>query len=348
MVGLVAGVVALAFQALLVAAQPLFTCDPTNDPTACTALGALYVATGGASWTSNSGWATAASGTQTDYCTFTGVACLASTNTIISLCAPPVLGARSHRARPSQEVGFLSVPFPRRYLASNNLVGTLPSSLGSLTQLTALSLASNSLSGTVPASVAALALPCQGMNTNVGVGNLLSGCMLNVSGNRNIVQGRNIVVQGNRDYVNGTHEVVTGSRNYVVDSASSDTARLGLPAVQCAMGTYPPSQVIGDQNIVQRNAHRNVVQGNLDVVNNDASNNTIQGSHGFVGSGASNNVLRGCARACAHHACADAPRAAAGRGLRGHSERRKRQPSVGQTRLPARWCAAPRRAPPRR
>ena len=126
----------------------------------------------------------------------------------------------------------LSVPVPCRYLASNNLVGTLPSSLGSLTRLTALNLASNSLSGTVPASVAALALPCEGMNTNVGVGNLLSGCMLNVSGNHNIVQGRNVVVQGDRNYVNGTHEAVTGSRNFVVDSASSDTARLGSSAVQ--------------------------------------------------------------------------------------------------------------------
>ena len=97
-----------------------FTCTP-QDAT-CTALGALYTATGGASWTQNSGWASAAAGTATSYCSFFNVSCTGG--------------------------NVLSV-----VLASNGLVGTMPAELAALTTLTALTLSGNTLSGTVPASL---------------------------------------------------------------------------------------------------------------------------------------------------------------------------------------------------
>jgi hypothetical protein len=97
-----------------------FTCS-SQDAT-CNALGALYTATGGASWTRNSGWTTAAAGTATNYCSFYNVTCGGG--------------------------NVLSV-----VLASNGLVGTMPADLASLTALTALTLSGNTLSGTVPASL---------------------------------------------------------------------------------------------------------------------------------------------------------------------------------------------------
>lgn len=56
-------------------ATPVFSCAPGNNATQCAALGALYSATGGPGWVNSSGWAAAAAGQPTDFCTFAGVAC---------------------------------------------------------------------------------------------------------------------------------------------------------------------------------------------------------------------------------------------------------------------------------
>ena len=60
-----------------------FACAPDENSVACAALGDLYAATGGASWTNKAGWVDAAAGTATSYCTFYGVACDA--NNVIKL-----------------------------------------------------------------------------------------------------------------------------------------------------------------------------------------------------------------------------------------------------------------------
>jgi len=67
----------LLFAARSVAASldSAFICAPFNPPATCDALGALFYATGGASWSNSDGWASAAAGNQTDVCTFHGVSC---------------------------------------------------------------------------------------------------------------------------------------------------------------------------------------------------------------------------------------------------------------------------------
>jgi LysM repeat protein len=85
-----------------------------TQPADCEALVALYTGTNGATWTNRTGWlATNAP------CSWYGVTCTSG--------------------RVTQLV-----------LGNNNLIGTLPSQLGSLTNLTVLNLASNQLSGTIP------------------------------------------------------------------------------------------------------------------------------------------------------------------------------------------------------
>ena len=71
-----------------------FTCAGGNDAGTCGALGDLYAATEGPSWTDRTAWATAASGTATSYCSFTGVTCMGSA--VVGLCVP----AGAARLRP--------------------------------------------------------------------------------------------------------------------------------------------------------------------------------------------------------------------------------------------------------
>ena len=65
--------------------QPPFTCSPTNDGAACSALGQLYYATNGpTSWVEADGWAEAAVGTPTNYCTFFGILCAGQADILIN------------------------------------------------------------------------------------------------------------------------------------------------------------------------------------------------------------------------------------------------------------------------
>ncbi|GEM_PF-6380894 len=80
-------------------------------------LEALYNATDGDNWNTNTGWLSAG-----DACDWYGITCVNGDVTGISL-------------------------------NSNNLVGTIPSELGNLTALTTLSLAGNQLSGTIPSEL---------------------------------------------------------------------------------------------------------------------------------------------------------------------------------------------------
>ena len=52
-----------------------FTCGVNDDVALCRVLGDLYNSTAGARWLGNSGWASAATGTPTGYCSFSGVNC---------------------------------------------------------------------------------------------------------------------------------------------------------------------------------------------------------------------------------------------------------------------------------
>jgi hypothetical protein len=88
------------------------------------ALVDLYNATGGPGWTNHTGWTTA-----TDVCDWYGVDCSSCKSRVTMLCAAAGrVGARTARSN----------AVTCRSLCSNNLSGTIPSSVGALTALTAL------------------------------------------------------------------------------------------------------------------------------------------------------------------------------------------------------------------
>src|SRR6185295_2788862 len=107
------------------------------------ALVALYNATGGAQWTSNTGW----NGAAGSECDWYGVHCDETDSTVLQI-----------------------------DLSNNHLVGTLPS-LAAFTNLQRLVVSANSLSGNLPALSALKALQFIDVNTNQ-----FSGQMPSLSG----------------------------------------------------------------------------------------------------------------------------------------------------------------------
>ncbi|MEM9990769.1 MAG: hypothetical protein AAF738_03340, partial [Bacteroidota bacterium] len=94
-------------------------CHPDYD-----ALMALYNATDGDNWTNKTGWEDGAQNTNCDVCTWYGVTC-----------------------------GFQGRVFQLQ-LMQNNLNGTLPAAIGSLSTLSSLTIAENPrLSGAIPAQI---------------------------------------------------------------------------------------------------------------------------------------------------------------------------------------------------
>ena len=108
----------------LSAAALNFTCGPSDDAVTCAALGVLYASTGGANWVNNYGWASAAAGTPTTYCSFYGVTCGVAISSYVF-----------------EGVKSLS-------LSNNNLTGTLPDACAALVPyLNAIDVTHNNLSG---------------------------------------------------------------------------------------------------------------------------------------------------------------------------------------------------------
>ena len=106
-----------------------FSC--TQSDLTCQSLGDLFYATAfgsRAGWRNESGWSSAAAGIPTSYCTFVGASC-SGLGVLTSLCVIPiVLTSFLH----------LSSPSSRSNLAYQGLIGSIPSSMGSLTDLTSL------------------------------------------------------------------------------------------------------------------------------------------------------------------------------------------------------------------
>ena len=112
---------ALLALALVGSASADFTCAGSDNQTVCNALSAIYTATGGASWTTNTGW-----GGGSSYCTpWAGLTCSSGVVTAMNL-------------------------------ASQNLVGTVPDVFTSMTALANLDLSNNALTGTLQPSAIAL------------------------------------------------------------------------------------------------------------------------------------------------------------------------------------------------
>lgn len=113
------------------AAASGFACGTGANAAQCSALSDLYNLCGGAGWRNQSGWAAAAAagsgGPPPNYCAFAGVGCAAGS--VVSLASTSVTNM-------------------------GPLVGSLPSSLGALTALTALTLSCPAFGGTAPSAIA--------------------------------------------------------------------------------------------------------------------------------------------------------------------------------------------------
>ena len=148
---------------LLAAAQTFTCCTDScttgfaNDGAICSALGDLYVATGGAQWTNYdpaNGWVAAAAGTATDYCTFAQNGqhpCDPATGALtwLDLSNNGLAGSLPDSLSALASLSWLN-------LGGNQLGGTLPDALGGLTGLVYLDLSVNALSGPIPESLATL------------------------------------------------------------------------------------------------------------------------------------------------------------------------------------------------
>lgn len=108
-----------------------------NDPVVCAALGDLFWATNGLGWVDSYGWKRAASGRATNYCIFTGF------DQNWDEYSESSATSDYDSDDPGCEITSLN-------LHANNLFGSLPSTLTSLSSLTSLDLSLNSLSGSIP------------------------------------------------------------------------------------------------------------------------------------------------------------------------------------------------------
>ena len=92
----------LASRRLLLVSLALLCCTVRTEfaclegGATCDALADLYQATGGAEWTSRSGWGEAAAGTPTSFCSFHGALC--KNGTLVTLCVGPVPSPHVHGA----------------------------------------------------------------------------------------------------------------------------------------------------------------------------------------------------------------------------------------------------------
>jgi len=131
------------------------------DPDERTALIALYNATNGPGWSSDSGWDTAIMDTE---CTWHGVTCAAGHVTVLRLPYNRLSGSV-----PS-ELGNLS-SLTRLWLYQNQLTGNIPPELGDLSSLQWLNLWDNQLTGSIPPELGDLS-SLQHLNL---IGNQLTG-----------------------------------------------------------------------------------------------------------------------------------------------------------------------------
>lgn len=136
---------------LLPAVAAAFQCVPANSPVQCAALGDLYAATRGEQWRAATGWAEAARGAPTSFCSFSGVECSPDGGSVVKLrlALNKLVGSLPWSVGSLTGLEFLSFGF-------NELSGSLPASLGSLRALTTLNVRNNQLSGSLPAALGSL------------------------------------------------------------------------------------------------------------------------------------------------------------------------------------------------
>ena len=196
-----------------------FVC--TRQDATCAALGDLYYATNGARWRSNGGWDDAASGVATEYCTFEWASC--DGGVLTNLCVRERCAHHrklrgfvllsgfsgttcSQALCPTRSVSWvkgccfcaclcalgslsaLTCTLLCRTLSENDLTGTVPASLGTLTNLEFIDMQKNRLSGSLPASlgsIAALLQLCVGCSsrpaTLAGLSRTLAGRLATTS-----------------------------------------------------------------------------------------------------------------------------------------------------------------------
>jgi len=115
----------------------------------CQALMALFVATNGPAWTTNTGW-----GQTTTPCTWFGVSCSPVSVVISSV---TTISLANNRLTGNIPTGLLSLPnLQRLYLNDNQLTGPIPPEVGNLSSLIVLRANSNQFTGDLPRSIESL------------------------------------------------------------------------------------------------------------------------------------------------------------------------------------------------
>ena len=104
----------------------------------------LYNSTNGASWSNHDGWLA----TNTP-CSWNGVTCQEGHVTVLYLAYNQLTGSIP------AELGSLT-HLTDLYLASNQLTGSIPAELGSLANLSSLNLYANQLTGSIPLQLGSL------------------------------------------------------------------------------------------------------------------------------------------------------------------------------------------------
>ena len=137
--------------------------------TECQALEALYNSTNGTSWTNNTNWLQTNTPCSSPWY---GVTCVSSHVTSLDLDTNQLIGSIPYQLGSLSYLQYL-------YLYNNQLSGSIPTQLGSLTNLTDLDLDTNQLSGSIPTQLGNLT-NLQYLNLN---GNLLSGSIPSELGN---------------------------------------------------------------------------------------------------------------------------------------------------------------------
>jgi Leucine-rich repeat (LRR) protein len=116
----------------------------------CQALMSLFTATGGNQWTNHAGW-----GVNKNPCVWFGVNCIGNRVSAIVLEQTPNDPGNNLVGSIPGSIGNLT-GLRVLDLASNELTGSIPGSIGKLKQLTALDLSGNLLTGQIPAQVGGL------------------------------------------------------------------------------------------------------------------------------------------------------------------------------------------------
>lgn len=151
--------IALACHQVSLASAIAPRCSKEDKPDDCKALCDLYNATNGPAWTKNEGWVDGCAGKLAPklgtVCEWTGVTCKSLLGKAGYAVSQVTVFNNNLMGTIPSSIGKLKY-LNQLDLSFNQLMGTIPSTIGQLTELTDLALDRNALTGTIPDSIGKL------------------------------------------------------------------------------------------------------------------------------------------------------------------------------------------------